>query len=99
MQWHERPEYNAQDVKGWRIYYGDGSTFDSSQGSWTDAPDEDVQIVMLYLERPYRNQVCAADVYFLPNGTHPKFGRAIPDEDFYAIQASAVADDRWPGEG
>lgn len=29
----------------WRIYYGDGSTFDSSQGSPQDAPGINVQVI------------------------------------------------------
>lgn len=27
----------------WRLYYGDGTVFDSSMGSWTDAPARNVQ--------------------------------------------------------
>jgi hypothetical protein len=30
----------------WRIYYGDGSIFDSSQGNPEDAPPDNVQIVV-----------------------------------------------------
>lgn len=32
----------------WRIYYGDESTFTSNSGSWSSAPDTNVQIVLLW---------------------------------------------------
>jgi len=31
-----------------KIYYGDFSTFSSDDGSWLDAPDTDVQIILLW---------------------------------------------------
>lgn len=30
----------------WRIYYGDGSTFDALIGAWEDAPSRDVQAIV-----------------------------------------------------
>lgn len=30
----------------WIIYYSDGSTFNSEQGAWEDAPGRDVQIIL-----------------------------------------------------
>lgn len=101
MNWYERPEYHAQlkEMRGWRLYYGDGSTFDSADGSWDEAPVGNVQVLMLYLEPPlYRNQVVAADEYYLPGGSSAKYGLAISDEGFYRIQDRAVHDYRWPGE-
>lgn len=35
-------------IKAWRIYYADGSTFDSTQGQWADAPPFGVQCVVYY---------------------------------------------------
>jgi len=35
-------------VASWRIFYADGSTFDSGQGSWADAPPFGVQCVVYY---------------------------------------------------
>lgn len=33
----------------WRIYYADGSTWTSDKdGKWKDAPDQDVQVVLLW---------------------------------------------------
>lgn len=41
-------------IKGWRLYYGDGTTFDSTQGSWEDAPATNVQVLSVYYEETYR---------------------------------------------
>ena len=30
----------------WQIFYGDGSTFNSDDGDWEDAPANDVQVVI-----------------------------------------------------
>ena len=35
-------------VKAWKIFYADGSTFDSSQGTWAEAPPFGVQAVVYY---------------------------------------------------
>lgn len=35
-------------ISHWRIYYGDGSMFSSAEGSWSEAPDYDVQVVVLF---------------------------------------------------
>ena len=35
-------------VASWRVFYADGSTFDSSQGSWADAPPFGVVCVVYY---------------------------------------------------
>ena len=34
------------DTEKWRIYYSDGSTFGSEDGTWENAPGRDVQIVL-----------------------------------------------------
>lgn len=41
-------------VKGWRLYYGDGATYDSTRGSWEDAPATNVQVLSVYYEETYR---------------------------------------------
>lgn len=57
-------------VRLWRIYYGDGSTFDSNDGTWEEAPSENVQIVSLYEAtsdaqgRPTRYVFSGSDYYF-----------------------------------
>jgi len=54
----------------WKIYYSDGSTFSSNDGTWGEAPDQDVQIVILYyprkdgMGRPTRTLVSGVDYYF-----------------------------------
>jgi len=62
----------------WRIYYGDGTSFDNTQGSPKDAPTLDVQVIvvadddvgrqLLHLWDWYYfdlddNQWCGADIY------------------------------------
>lgn len=37
-------------VLGFKIYYADGTTFSSKQGSWEDAPSEGVQFVSVYFD-------------------------------------------------
>ena len=41
---------NPEDHKiiGWKIWYGDDTTYSSSQGTWDSAPSENVQAVMLH---------------------------------------------------
>jgi hypothetical protein len=41
-------------VKAWRIFYADGSTFDSSQGAWADAPPFGLACVVWYHEPPFK---------------------------------------------
>lgn len=33
---------------GWRLYYADGSTVDSTQMNWEDAPRESVQVLIVF---------------------------------------------------
>lgn len=37
-------------IKSWRVYYADGSTFDSTMGAWAEAPPFGVQCVVYYHE-------------------------------------------------
>ena len=37
-------------ITGWKIWYSD-STFSSSEGKWTDAPDNDVQAIVAYYDQ------------------------------------------------
>jgi hypothetical protein len=41
-------------IKSWRIYYADESYFDSSMGTWAEAPPFGVQCVVWYHEPPYK---------------------------------------------
>lgn len=35
-------------IKGWRVYYADGSAFSSEDGTWAEAPPFGVQAVIYY---------------------------------------------------
>lgn len=35
-------------IKSWKIFYADGSVFDSSMGSWAEAPAFGVECVVYY---------------------------------------------------
>lgn len=39
------------EIAGWRLYYGDGTTLDSRESSWEDAPAENVQVLIRFHER------------------------------------------------
>ena len=64
------PVVQQSVVIGWRIYYGDGTTFDDRTGRWEDAPDHNVQVVMLYEQRRdsrgrcYRFVMSGSDYYY-----------------------------------
>lgn len=70
-------------VRLWRIWYGDGSTFDSKAGLWEAAPSENVQVVMLYENRndrqgrPCRFVMSGKDYYFKDGDL---FGVSFDDE-------------------
>lgn len=57
-------------IIGWKIWYGDGTTFSSLQGIWKEAPDQNVQFWMIYLDkkdgqgRSYRQAFSGDDFYF-----------------------------------
>jgi len=78
-------------IKSWRIYYADGSTFDSTQGSWADAPAFGVQCVVYYHEPPFKDiHVEANDeaVYTYQgkgDNSDVKMGLWMDDEGFYRI--------------
>ncbi len=40
---------------GWRIYYGDGTVVDSRSMDWDDAPSDDVQVVVVFMDATYSN--------------------------------------------
>lgn len=55
-------------ILGWKIWYSD-KTFDSTQGSWADAPVDDAQVIMVYFDeydphgRPTRLVMKGCDYY------------------------------------
>lgn len=38
------------EVVGWRLYYADGSTVDSKQSSWEDAPQGGIEVLVVFYE-------------------------------------------------
>lgn len=79
-------------VIGWRITYGDGSTFTSDNGSWDDAPGKNVQILVHLHEPPYRTFEYGLDEYRLTPDSEPKFGKWMVLEEFEALVAEALAE-------
>jgi hypothetical protein len=57
----------SNDIE-WRIYYSDGSTFDSSQGSPDDAPAWDIQVIAERDGQVGRRLLSKADYYFYLDG-------------------------------
>ena len=72
-----------------KIWYGDGTTFDSSQGTWESAPKENVQVVAchpnIYKGKDYYDfdgakVYKANDTRELP-GVSIKYGRWMKNKD------------------
>lgn len=69
-------------VRGWKLFYGDGRTFSSNDGTWDDAPAQDVQIVVVYemkidgQGRPTRIVFSGCDYYFKDGDV---FGQSFDD--------------------
>ena len=80
-------------VIGWRITYGDGSTFTDVDGSWDDAPDQNVQILEYLHEPPYRTFEYGIDEYRLTPESAPKFGKWMVLKEFEALVARAFAEE------
>lgn len=76
------------------IYYGDGSVWWSDRdGPWDAAPADDVQVVMLYLNKRkgYRRIVQGADEYRLPElGKTVKRGKWADGRKYAAIVRRAM---------
>lgn len=48
----------------WRLYYEDGSTFDSDEGDPFDAPRTGVQVLVLFDEGGHPHLISQADYYY-----------------------------------
>jgi hypothetical protein len=83
-------------IRGWRIWYADGSAFDSAMGAWEDAPDRGVQVVMVYYDPPGRRVICGEDAYERPGRRRwqrrcVKHGSLMASEaEFEAIHSRAL---------
>lgn len=65
-------------------------------GSWEDAPSRDVQVLMLYLDPPYREIVHGHDTYLLEGETQVKYGKWMDDDAYVALVMRAMEDMEWP---
>lgn len=76
-------------IKGWRIYYADCSTFDSTQGSWAEAPPFGVQAIVYYHVPPYKTLDGPADGVYTYQGDEEypgvKLGLWMDAEGYYRI--------------
>jgi hypothetical protein len=72
-------------VLGWRLYYGDGSTFSHLDGEWEQAPHGDVQVLEYLHAEPYRTLVYGEDEYRLTSAHSRKFGKWMDEAAFYAL--------------
>lgn len=81
-----KPEYlDMLPLRGWTIWYDNGSTFSSEDGSWKDAPDQGVQVVCFRHDPPYRTFFSGDDTYHHPDHDDVKHGRWIETDEFYAL--------------
>lgn len=82
-------------VESWCVFYADGSTFGSSQGSWADAPRFGVVCVVYYHVEDRRTlQVRGEDVSvyeYLGDGDESdlKLGLWLDADGFYRILDAA----------
>jgi hypothetical protein len=98
------PSEETRPVAAWRIYYGDDITYSSAEGSWDEAPAENVQAVKLWWEgfaddgERWSVVHVGEDAYLLKGNSEWKIGRLISDSDFLRQYWKAFYDNRVPGE-
>lgn len=95
----------------WRIYYADGTTFDSGKGEPKSAPAFGVQVIVQYDSG--KQVISRSDYYWFDgiwyggdlfglfdflarDGGPVKFGRCLPRAEFDAIHKRAVEDPDFP---
>lgn len=76
-------------IKSWRIYYADGSTFSSKDGTWAQAPPFGVQCVVYYHSPPRKTlDVNSEGVYIYQAEGYPedvKLGLWMDGGGYYRI--------------
>lgn len=86
-------------IESWAIYYADGSTFTSEDGTWAEAPPFGVQAVVYYHVPPYKTidgGHNSGDIYTFQGGdAHPdyegvKMGLWVDRDTYYRIQDLAL---------
>lgn len=84
MSTSDTPQLNYQEIAGFKIWYGDNTTYTSKDGAWENAPSDNVQVVMIYFKakdamgRFTRLYSSGCDYYALDNQTG-KFTSAFDD--------------------
>lgn len=81
-------------IKAWRVFYADGSTYDSTMGTWAQAPPFGVQCVVYYHEPPYKTLMSGRDVYGYEGRVGEQFikmGLWMDEEGLHRIQSLALA--------
>lgn len=78
------------EVRSWRITYADGSTFDSTQGTWADAPAFGLTCVIYYHVPPYQTLDNGGDdglFYFRGEGDYAglKMGLWMDETGYYRL--------------
>ena len=82
-------------VKAWRVWYADGSSFSSDDGTWADAPAFGLQCVVWYHDPPFRTVdtggtdgvVCWQSDEFA--GTDVKLGLWVDADTHYRVMDMA----------
>lgn len=82
----------------WRVYYLDGSTFDSSRGGPQDAPASGVLSIAMLRDAPwYGGDQWGLMQYLLePGWKRVLFGRSVTDELFHQVSQRAADDPDFP---
>ena len=99
-----RKDWNNSTLVGWKLYYADGSTIDSTQMKFDDAPQIGVEVLLKWYKRSkggYSVEVQNGyDFYVLYSDVAEdlkvpkqiKLGKNLPREYFDEILAKARAD-------
>lgn len=93
-------------MNGWRAWYYDGTTIDSKNSSVDDLPEFGLQIIVEYLDPPFRNIYHGEFLYWdgvkwytavtreeIPIGAKIFPGLLIPDPEFEWLQREAFAEE------
>jgi hypothetical protein len=89
----------AMTVLGWRVWYADGSVFDSKSRIWESLPERGLQILMLYFDEeyspgtPYRQIIHGDDSYTY--GGKAISGSLMPDSAYWALVDRAMNSRTW----
>lgn len=103
----ERPvlgNYHENEYVAYKVYYDDGSVYNSVEHHDSQMPRDGVQLIMLYLKHwirggpRYRLIIQGDDEYRLPDWGETKYGRWMSDEEYRILCERALSDWVAPGE-